>query len=433
MYTVVLDAGSTGTRVSIFPCHQGIVISGIKTLKVRYPITAFVNGCMEKLDEFILDPLLSFAHEEIPSHLKEATKVSLLATGGLRMFLEDNGETHVNNIDQLFQHIQDRIISNGFSSLSPKPRILSGADEAGYAWIATQYVLRKGIIDKFRSSLECPLSYELEPLFVLDIGGISTQASYPILYHGSVQSDQDMVNWKVPLSLADGMQSEPLDYLVRQMSFDGYGLEAVRNRVARYAREQSSAIVMNSSCFPLDSVTTIPGDLFNQKNTKGINLRGSTDVSLDNCIAEISRAFDGTYAPPNLPTPLSKVVLLSAFIDVSKYFLRDPDMDHMTLHDLVYLAECSCAAITMDLLPNFKDRLLSEHIAQIDFSVFYQSVEKDSFLCIDFSWFVHLLRDIYNLPLETDLVFIRRPNSTSSYELSWTLGRALLDLDIFAR
>lgn len=178
-FTVVLDCGSTGTRVNVYEWSriirnsrdQPTMLRSLPDNSTRSPRRrdACQYHCMQTepgLDKFVhnfsgisaaLEPLLLWAEHQIPPERHKETPVFLLATAGLRRLPSEDS-------DWVIENARAVLMKHQFMHRRSWIRVLSGKEEAYYEWVALDYKL-------------CGLgnSLEVPTLGVLDLGGSSLQ------------------------------------------------------------------------------------------------------------------------------------------------------------------------------------------------------------------------------------------------------------------
>ncbi|GER56807.1 ectonucleoside triphosphate diphosphohydrolase [Striga asiatica] len=177
-FSVVIDCGSTGSRVSVFEWminDKSKTHEGLPVLLRSYPDSVNKsNGCeyhcMQTepgLHNFIndesgvrasLEPLIRYAEKRVPLGRRYKTPIFVLATAGMRSLLPENTRRILQNVENVVQR-------HGFMYKKSWIRVLSGKEEAYYGWVALNY--KMGI---FRSS-----SRLSSTLGLLDLGGSSLQ------------------------------------------------------------------------------------------------------------------------------------------------------------------------------------------------------------------------------------------------------------------
>lgn len=175
-YTVVLDCGSTGTRVNVYRWMvKGSGSDGnLPVLLLSYPEYFDRNHgcqyhCMQTepgLDKFVgnasgvavsLEPLIHLAEQWVPLDMHELTPIFVFATAGMRRLSYQDSR-------QVLEDVEDVVKKHRFLYRQNWIRVLSGKEEAYYGWIALNY--KMGIFGKASRS---------PTLGLLDLGGSSLQ------------------------------------------------------------------------------------------------------------------------------------------------------------------------------------------------------------------------------------------------------------------
>ncbi|XP_076958269.1 putative apyrase 7 [Bidens hawaiensis] len=214
-FYVVLDCGSTGTRVYVYQASINrqktdslpILLKSIpEDLQTRPSLqTGRAYNRMETepgFDKLVhnasglkhaIKPLLKWAEKQIPIHAHKTTSVFLYATGGVRRLPSADS-------DWLLKYAWSIIKHSSFLCRKEWIKIISGMEEAYYGWIALNYHNRVlGSIPK------------KESFGALDLGGSSLQVTF---------ESQDHVNNETSLNLRIG----PLNHHLSAYSLAGYGL-----------------------------------------------------------------------------------------------------------------------------------------------------------------------------------------------------------------
>lgn len=183
-FTVVVDCGSSGTRVTVYKWKKVGIFSNeaLPILLHSYPddnlsrgfyVTSTSSGCLYHcvqtvpgLDKFVgnasgvresLVPLLRLAEQWVPLERRGETPIFVLGTAGLRRLM-------VNESKRVMKDVEDVVKGFGFLVRKDWVRVLSGKEEGYYGWVALNY--RMGV---FRNSSR------LVSLGLLDLGGSSLQ------------------------------------------------------------------------------------------------------------------------------------------------------------------------------------------------------------------------------------------------------------------
>ncbi|MED6105974.1 hypothetical protein PIB30_000763 [Stylosanthes scabra] len=194
-YTVVVDCGSTGTRVNVYEWKIRVINNNdsLPVLLNSYPDDSATTKnslwkssscqyhCMQTepgLDKFVndslgvrnsLEPLIAWAENVVPREMHRETPVFVLATAGIRRL---PGSDAVRVLEDVEVVVKGR---RSFMYRKSWMRVLSGREEAYYGWVALNY--KMGRFD----------GYHGDPtLGLLDLGGSSLQIV--------VEVDNDAVN-----------------------------------------------------------------------------------------------------------------------------------------------------------------------------------------------------------------------------------------------
>lgn len=199
-FTVVVDCGSTGTRVNVYEwVMKGERKQELPMLLHSYPDfstkSPLWNGscqyhCMQSepgLDKFVgnysgvkaaLEPLILWAEQQVPRERWGETPVFVLATAGLRRL-------DVVDVKKVLDDAEAVVRKHGFLHRRSWIRVLSGKEEAYYGWIALNY--KMGRLGN---------NSRLPTLGLLDLGGSSLQVVMEVDESGD---DKHLVRSKIGL------------------------------------------------------------------------------------------------------------------------------------------------------------------------------------------------------------------------------------------
>uniref|UniRef100_A0A0B7BG01 Uncharacterized protein n=1 Tax=Arion vulgaris TaxID=1028688 RepID=A0A0B7BG01_9EUPU len=207
-YGVLLDAGSTSTKLKIYrwnPSASNSLVPKIDLISnVRFQtgLNNYEND-QEGLSMY-LTSIVSRAKDEVPSDKQAETPIFLMATAGLRFLTAAEARTFLADIRSV---MADKTI-NPFLYNPSSVTILSGEKEGVYSWIAANYLL--GFFDTYRP--------ENESIGVLEMGGGSTQITF--IPNGPLFSEEYQVI----------MAGRPYHLYVQ--SYLHYGSNAIKLKVA---------------------------------------------------------------------------------------------------------------------------------------------------------------------------------------------------------
>ncbi|VVT50739.1 uncharacterized protein SAPINGB_P002864 [Magnusiomyces paraingens] len=236
-FVVIIDAGSTGSRVHVYEFNTSISASPgqnthyipqlvHETFELTRPGLSY-KPYVQNFDEGAksLDPLLKVALQIVPEKLRKTTPLALKATAGLRLI---GSETSAQYIDYVTQYLKEN-----YPFKIKDVGIMDGKEEAVYAWLTTNYLLE--YLDDEGSnnntdSLSIKRNHKMTAA-VFDLGGASTQIVFepdPVLYSDAVI--QEIVHAGHGDHIYD-MVLGGYQYKLYQHSHLGYGLMEARKKI----------------------------------------------------------------------------------------------------------------------------------------------------------------------------------------------------------
>ena len=241
-YIVVLDAGSTGTRVYVYTyldseymakhglLSSGKAISGIEiagnlpyvhrdssywSKKVRPGLSSFKNDIKKyndstqhlasRIGKKGLKKLLKRAQKVVPEDQQYRTPIFLHATAGVRL-LEQRDQDALMSAACYYIKTHSRFYLPDCAS---HVRVIDGEEEGLYGWIALNY-----LAGKLRADEEKQLGF-------LELGGASTQMCFEPREEEALEHEESLMGLKLGSVGAGGPD---LEYEVYSHSFLGYGL-----------------------------------------------------------------------------------------------------------------------------------------------------------------------------------------------------------------
>ncbi|KAL2334148.1 hypothetical protein Fmac_015361 [Flemingia macrophylla] len=236
-YYVVLDCGSTGTRVYVYKAqiqrrpNTDLPIA-IHSLKDNLPAAAGrAYDRMETepgLDKLLRDatavksalkPLLKWSLKQIPRASHKTTSLFLYATAGVRRLPFDDSKW-------LLDAAWNVLRASPFVCRRDWVKIISGTEEAYFGWIALNY--ESGILG---------LKPRKPTFGALDLGGSSLQVTFE-------GSGKQQLNSETSLYVRIGS----VNHHLTAYSLAGYGLnEAFDKSVARVFKESSGSLVSGNA------------------------------------------------------------------------------------------------------------------------------------------------------------------------------------------
>lgn len=410
-YVVMIDAGSTGSRVHIYEfdvCTQPPILVEETFEMLKPGLSSYANDPEGGAKS--LDPLLERALKVVPADRKGCTPVAVKATAGLRLLGDSKSEKILNAVREHLEKDYPFPVVKG-DGVS----IMSGNDEGVYAWITTNYLL-----GNIGSGNKLPTSA------VFDLGGGSTQ----IVFEPSFSPNERMVEGEHKYELNFGGQN----YDLYQFSHLGYGLMQGRNKINSLLLKNAikSGEILESNTAAVHELTSPclpPGMTAKEEKVKldsgkeyTVNFNGPSEPAgaqcrflADSILNKDAKcdvppcSFNGIHQPSLVHTfkETNDLYIFSYFYDRTQP-LGMPSS--FTLRELADLARMVC---------NGED-VWKSVFSGIDGSI--EKLTKEPQWCLDLSFQVSLLHTGYDIPLYREL---RTAEKIANNELGWCLGASL--------
>ncbi|XP_057483431.1 probable apyrase 7 isoform X1 [Actinidia eriantha] len=214
-FYVVLDCGSTGTRVYVYQAAVNYKKDGSLPILLR----SLPEGLQRKpnsqsgraynrmetepgFDKLVhnaaglrraMKPLIRWAEKQIPEHAHKTTSLFLYATAGVRRLPSSDSQWLLNNAWSILKN-------SPFLCQREWVKIISGMEEAYYGWIALNY--HTGVLGAIPAKAT---------FGALDLGGSSLQVTF---------ESKEQVHNETSLKLSIG----PVNHHLSAYSLSGYGL-----------------------------------------------------------------------------------------------------------------------------------------------------------------------------------------------------------------
>ncbi|KAM3726936.1 Nucleoside-diphosphatase mig-23 [Dirofilaria immitis] len=284
-YSIVIDAGSTGSRLFLYK-YRSVndrelidvkpVVDKLSLRPVVKKITPGLSSFQDKSEnaaEYI-KPLLDYAVGFIPVNKHFYTSLFIFATAGMRLLPTEKQDEILRNLRQNLpfqtsvQIIPDHI------------KVIEGKWEGIYSWIAINYILGRFTHDRTEFSRQSTVG-------IVDMGGASVQIAVELnSTSGSADESVESIN----LGCKDNEQS--YSYRLFVTTFLGYGVnEALRKYEQKLSDdlvvENTSKSYIRDPCLPVNLLKTVKSKDGSQFNRKGI---GDWDTCIKNLTSLLATA-----------------------------------------------------------------------------------------------------------------------------------------------
>ncbi|KAK0722278.1 nucleoside phosphatase family-domain-containing protein [Lasiosphaeria miniovina] len=284
---VILDAGSSGTRLHIYRWKDPekalknaskkehgslprLVTEKKWTKKIRPGVSEFGDKPSRVGPEH-LQSLIDHALKIIPEDKIKDTPIFLMATAGMRLLPDSTQASLTNQICRYFQENTDfSLLDCGLHI-----QVIPGETEGLYGWIASNYLL--GGFDKPDSHQHGKGHHTYG---FLDMGGASAQIAFA---PNSTEAEKHSNDLKLlRMRTIDGSASE---YKVFTATWLGFGVNQARESYVQSLRELYTPSAENElpdPCMPKGLRTTLDGDQVGGHRTDVLTLLGTG--AFDECL-----------------------------------------------------------------------------------------------------------------------------------------------------
>ncbi|XP_070541457.1 ectonucleoside triphosphate diphosphohydrolase 4-like isoform X2 [Ptychodera flava] len=434
-YGIVIDAGSSGTRVFVYfwPQHTGnpteiLQIQQMRDMhrqpvvkKIKPGLSTFAEK-PEEASEY-LKPLLQYAADHIPRVKHQETPLYVLATAGLRMLPESQQTAILEDIRK------DVPKDFNFLFSETHAEVISGKEEGVYAWIGINFVLGRFnhaddddpvvSVDVGNTNNETRLLRK-RTVGVLDMGGGSAQIAFEV-----PNSEELAKNLLAEFNLGCDVHKTEHVYRVYVTTFLGYGGNAARERYEKKLINETSKQSNTAGSDPLTPIQDVclPRDMpdeITDNNGKIYHLRGTGNF--DACKAKVKSLLDKDVPCQKEPCSLNGTYQpqidfqQSEFYGFSEYWYCMEDVLRMggpyDYHRYHQEAKGYCAS---------KWSLLEEHHKK----GLYPKADQHrlKYQCFKSAWMAAILHDGFKFP--DNYKNFRTASLIHDKEVQWTLGAIL--------
>ncbi|GAY47349.1 hypothetical protein CUMW_103910 [Citrus unshiu] len=291
-YTVVVDCGSTGTRVNVYEWKKrGVESENFPVLVGTYPDNSTKSllrksscqyHCLQTepgLDKLVgnasgirasLEPLILWAEWLVPLERQEETPIFVLATAGLRRLTVEDARWVLDDVEAVVKE-------HSFMYEKSWIRVLSGKEEAYYAWVALNY--KMGSLGN--SSITPTLG-------LLDLGGSSLQI---VMEDDGTGNDEHLIrseigsieHWVLAYSLPEFGLNAAFDRAVAMLSQVQMPREGAGDRLEIRHPCLSSELLQNYTCNGCVGQNVADRKLSKVKKTAFTSTYLAGEPNWDNC------------------------------------------------------------------------------------------------------------------------------------------------------
>ncbi|KAK2880062.1 hypothetical protein FQN49_000610 [Arthroderma sp. PD_2] len=458
-YSIVLDAGSSGTRAHVYRWpKKGRKSAGSKDLeqlphlettkewtkKIKPGVSTFAKH-PENVGPDHLHDLLKHVRGIIPKGAVEDTPIFLLATAGMRLLPENEQKQILQNVCSYISDNSDFLLPDCDAHI----KVIDGKTEGLYGWIATNYLLGGFDEPKNHDHGKGHHTYGF-----LDMGGASAQLAFAPNSTESEKHANDLTLLR--LRTLNGQSS---DYGVFVTSWLGFGVREARNRYVKALLKGTPADTVNRQrqdpCVPDGLRTTLEGTVLPPDGpVAGTDPYLVGNGKFEECLRETIPLLAKDVPCEDEPCLLNGVHVPAIDFDVN-HFVGISEYWHTT-HEIFEMGH-------QDKAYDFKTyQMRVKEFCSTPWSSIKEGIEQKKWgnkvdqetayeVCFKAAWIVNILHDgigiprigLEGIPNNTNsgteqlldgkhgnqkgyLDPFQAVNKINSTEVSWTLGKAVL-------
>uniref|UniRef100_A0A1B6DXP7 nucleoside diphosphate phosphatase n=1 Tax=Clastoptera arizonana TaxID=38151 RepID=A0A1B6DXP7_9HEMI len=386
IYVVIIDAGSTGSRVLALSFHQSVIDSSLKLegelfVSVEPGLSSFADQPKQGAEK--IKELLEKAKEFVPKSAWSATPLALRATAGLRLLPPEQADSLINEVKKVFA-------ASPFHTTASSVAIMDGADEGLFSWVNVNF-----LSDKLFGSPD-------KTMAALDLGGGSTQITFALEDARRLKkASPDDVH-----TLNLFKQSVP----VYTHSYLGLGIMAARKAILSKGNPPNATDLKSECINPI-----IKGKVFKYGGVS-YTVQGPDNPEI------IQKRIKGSeLAYERIP-----VVRIKECSAIITDYIRDQNVlkpTELLDYDISAFSYFYDRAIEVGLIdPFIGGSVTVQQFHTSAETVCYNPNVEQPFMCLDLMFITILLEDGYGLKPETKLKMLK---SIDGHEVSWSLGMAL--------
>jgi len=406
-YTVLLDAGSTGTRCYVYTYDKHEPFESITEIARQRSINAissFVNNTIGLTDQII--SLINFAKSNVPIPNWSITSISLKATAGLRSLSNEEQNWIISQTSSILSN-------SGFMFYANDTKVISGEEEALYDFLAITIALHKNKLNNYNNMCKnCSIG-------AADLGGSSQQIAFA--FNKNIANNNNIIDEYIidSYDTTNNNICTP-DWLlgsneILAKSLKNRGLIAAMDEViTKFYSNSCNDNINNSYCNNEDMMLhpcLSPGDTNYYEENNVEPLKGLGDF--DRCLELLKNILleDTYFNPKCLHKHANHPYMIIGMDNYPKILeiLKLSDKGVLSPQEIAIAGKEACKRSWIDLLNDFPPG-----------TPYYRTQRA----CFGAAYVYLMLTDVYGLN-PNDKAFLAIEN-LGTMELSWTLGAAVI-------
>jgi apyrase len=390
-YGIVIDAGSTGSRVHIFKfltnSQDLLELQFDKFDQLKPGLSAYAQDPRKAAES--LQPLLDLAIKTVPASQHSKTPIMVGATAGLRLLPDGKA-------DSILAEVRTWLSQFQFKFTDADIKILSGVDEGAFAWLTLNYLL--GHLGQKESNT----------VAAIDLGGGSVQEAYAMA--------ADEVTTAPDAQYLTQLRGGGRQYHVYVYSYLGYGLMAARagvldEQIPEGGHPCVPAGYEGSYTYGDKTYDMVGGNTPASADSCGDVVLASLKHQLECGAPQLQCTFNGAWGGSKVP----QVFYISSYFwdRASDAGLVEEDaiQAHIKPADFTALADRICSAPSIEAMGSLFPRV-------------HQDLRP--YFCLDISYIHTLLIKGFKIPEEATVTLVKRVEYNGEHiEAAWPLGAAI--------
>ncbi|KAF2671766.1 hypothetical protein BT63DRAFT_411115 [Microthyrium microscopicum] len=449
-YGVILDAGSSGTRVYVYRWHdpswsrkKGHDLNALPEIETKkkwtlktHPGVSTFGPTPESVGTDHLKPLLDHALKHVPKNQVKDTPLFLLATAGMRLLPQIQREQVLDSICSFAREYSDFQIPDCDLHI----QVIPGETEGLYGWIAANYLL-----GGFDNPEEHNHGKGHHTYGFLDMGGASAQ----IAFVPNVTETQKHANDLKLLRLRQ-LSGRDDEYQVFTSTWLGFGANQARSRYVDALRESTDPYIIElpDPCLPKGLKLTTDGTPVKDK-AEGQILLGTGDFA--QCLRQTNPLLEKEKPCNDEPCLLGGMHVpaidfdVNHFVGVSEYWHTTHEIFEMGYKEKAYDFNTYQTRVN-----DFCSKPWEEIAKGINAHQWGKDVDEGiaDQICFKASWLINMLHDGIGIPrvglegvpdsknVTKEIINSAKSkgflnpfqavNKIEGTEVSWTLGKMVL-------
>ncbi|CAF9911687.1 MAG: hypothetical protein GOMPHAMPRED_007492 [Gomphillus americanus] len=452
-YGVVIDAGSSGSRVHIYrwlkadraiqdasdrELHSLPVVKSRKELKIKPGVSTF-GSTPDLVGEKHLQELFDYADTVVPEKSRSSTPIFLLATAGMRLLSDKERSRLLEEICAYTKSTTNYLITDCDLHF----QVIPGETEGLYGWIAANYLL-----GGFDAPEEHDHGKNHHTYGFLDMGGASAQIAFAPNTTEAIKHADDL-----KLLRFRKVNGDVAEYKVFVTTWLEYGVHEARRRYVEALLKQydSSHDELPDPCLPEGLQISTKGDILTPDKLNGKTAHMVGTANFQECLRAtfpLLNKYKACIDPPCLLNGVHVPAIdfdVNHFVGVSEYWHTTHEIFEMGHKDKAYdlktyqqRVDKFCGSRWTDIQKDVEAQTWGKKVSE----------STAAEVCFKASWLINMLHDGIGIPrvglehlknghngTKEVLDGIKNKGFTDPFqavnkidgsEVSWTLGKAVL-------